>query len=317
VTDRETSPLPRQRIVVGLDGSPLAEAILDPVRILAARLGGDVVLLHVACVPESVRAIAPRAGVALDEVVAQERERAQRYLDGVAQPLRKAGISVRTVAVAGDPAAEIVRYAEREGIDLIALATHGRSGMQRWFYGSVTDAVLHTTTAPLLLIRPTDETVKPFNVRRIVVGLDGSELAEAALPIAERFARRFAVPLVLVRVVESSMLAFAGDPFGGVYVDYQRLFEILRDGAEQYLDTRAAEIRGRGVTVETCVEAGTAAEALVAQSQAHAGTLLVLSTHGRSGWRAIALGSVARRVVLVAASPVLIVRPPKPEQSTR
>jgi nucleotide-binding universal stress UspA family protein len=315
VTDHEASAPSRQGILVGLDGSPLAEAILDPVRVLAARLGGDVVLLHVASVPASLRAIAPRAGVALDDIVAQERERAQRYLDGVAQPLRKAGISVRTVTAAGDAPAEIVRYAERAGIDLIALATHGRSGVQRWLYGSVADAVLHTTTAPLFLIRPTDETAKPFDVRRVVVGLDGSELAEAALPIAERFARRFAVPLVLVRVVESSMLAFAGDPFGGVYLDYERLFAIMRDGAEQYLDTRAAELRGRGVTVEICVPVGTAADALVAQAQAHARTLLVLSTHGRTGFRAIALGSVARRVVVLATSSVLIVRPPK-EQST-
>jgi nucleotide-binding universal stress UspA family protein len=166
--------------------------------------------------------------------------------------------------------------------------------------------VLHAATTPLLLVRPTDETVMPFELRRIVVGLDGSELAETALPMAERLARTCAVPLVLVRVVESSALAFAGDP-AGVYVDYARLFEILQEGAAQYLETLAAELRRRGLTVETSVELGTPADALVAEARARTGTLLVLGTHGRSGWRAVALGSVARRVVVLAPSAVLLV----------
>jgi nucleotide-binding universal stress UspA family protein len=303
------------RILVALDGSPLAETILGAVRTLAGKMGGGLVLLHVVTVPESLRAIAVRARVTLDEVVAQERNDAQTYLDGVAEKLRHAGVPVRAVTAVGDAAAEIMRYAAHEAIGMVALATHGRSGVQRWLYGSVADAVLHTVTVPLLLLRPSDETAAPFDVRRVVIALDGSELAEAALPAAERLARAFAVPLVLVRVVESSTLAFAGDPSGGVYVDYARLFEILREDAGRYLATRASELRGRGVTVETSVAAGMAADAIVGASRARDGTLLVLSTHGRTGWRAVALGSVARRVVLLASSPVLIVRPAAPAAS--
>jgi nucleotide-binding universal stress UspA family protein len=308
VTHQATSP--RQCILVGLDGSPLAEAILEPVRVLATRLGAEVALLHVVAVPESVRAVAASAGVTLDEVVTQERERARTYLDRIAHRLRETGLTVRTATAAGEAAVEIERWAAREHVDLIALATHGRSGLGRWLYGSVADAVLHSATTPLLLVRPGGEATAPFDVRRVLVALDGSELAEAVLPIAERLARAFAVPLVLTRVVETSALAFAGDPMAGVYIDYQRLFEMLSEGAAQYLETRADELRRRGLTVTSSVPVGTAADALVEEVRAQPGTLLVLGTHGRSGWRAVALGSVARRVVVLAPSAVLLVRVP-------
>ncbi|HEY2388904.1 MAG TPA: universal stress protein [Candidatus Binatia bacterium] len=298
-----------RRILVALDGSPLAEAIVEPVRVFSTRLGADIVLCHVVAVPEAAPdQTTPAAAQAIDLVVTRERKCAESYLESTAQGLRDAGVTVRTVTAAGDPATEIVRLAEREGADFIAIATHGRSGIGRWLYGSVADAVLHSATTPIFLLRAPDGPTPPFDVRRVVVGLDGSEVAERALPTAEEIARRFHVPLAMVRVVETSTLAFAGDPAAGVYVDYQRILEMLRDGAAQYLDACAAGVRRRGITVETIVAAGSAADELVAQARVESGTLLVLGTHGRSGWRAAALGSVARRVALLATSAVFLVR---------
>jgi nucleotide-binding universal stress UspA family protein len=298
-----------RRILVGLDGSPLAETILDPVRALALRLGAEVVLLHVTHVPEMVRAAEP--GPTLDEIVARERERAETYLEGAARKVREAGLAVQTAVSAGEAAAEIVRYAERERIDLIALATHGRSGMQRWLYGSVADAVLHTTSTPLLLLRPTGAgAVLSPEPRRLVVPLDGSPLAEAVLPAAEELAGALAAPIVLLRVVELAPLAFGAEPFGSPYLDYQGIFDVLREDAERYLTKLAADLRGKGLTVETRASIGIPVETITAQAREQAGSLIVMSTHGRSGWRALMLGSVARRVVLLASGPVLVMRPP-------
>jgi nucleotide-binding universal stress UspA family protein len=294
------------RILVGLDGSPLAETILDPVRALARRLGAEVVLLHVTHVPETVRAAEP--GPTLDEIVAQERERAETYLEGAARKVTDAGLTVRIAVSAGEAAAEIVRYAERERIDLIALATHGRSGMQRWLYGSVADAVLHMATTPLLLLRPIGVGAVPPEPRRVVVPLDGSPLAEAVLPVAEELARALAAPMVLLRVVEFTGLAFGSEPFGS-FVDYQGIFDMLREDAERYLTKLAASPRGAGLTIETHASIGIPVETIAAQAREHPGTLIVMSTHGRSGWRALVLGSVARRVVLLASGPVLVMRP--------
>jgi nucleotide-binding universal stress UspA family protein len=297
-----------RRILVGLDGSALAETILGAVRTLAERLRAEIVLLHVTVVPETARAAADDAETGLDDLVTQERRRADRYLEEVALKLRAAGGAVRTATVVGEPAPEIVRFAEREKVDLIALATHGRSGLGRWLHGSVADAVLHAATTPLLLLRPAaDEGAAPM-VTRVVVPLDGSPLAEAALATAAPLARALGVPLLLLRIVEYTGLAFAADPLGAVPLAYAPVLEALREGATRYLESRADELRAQGPAVEIRVLDGMAADAITGEIRALPGSLLVLSTHGRTGWRAVALGSVARRVVLVAAAPVLVVR---------
>jgi nucleotide-binding universal stress UspA family protein len=301
-----------RKILVGLDGSPVAETILDPVRALAERLAAEVVLLHVIHVPQTAGESKP--GVALDEIVAQERARAETYLDAVARKIAAGGSSVRTATRVGQPATEIVRYAEGEKIALVALATHGRSAMQRWLHGSVADAVLHTTTTPLLLLRPREAGAPATrDIRRLLVPLDGSSVAEAALGVAEELARALAVPMVLLRAVEPGALAFA-DPMTTPYADFGPILAVLREDAERYLAKVATDLRAKGLTVETLACVDTAVGVITRQA-AEGGTLLVLSTHGRTGWRALVLGSVARRVVLFASGPVLVVRPePSPAQ---
>jgi nucleotide-binding universal stress UspA family protein len=297
-----------RRILVGLDGSPLAETILDLVRALAQRLGADVVLFHAIHVPEAVGAA--EQGPGLDEVIEQERARARAYLDRAAARAAGRGYGVQSVVRVGDAAREIVGWAARERIDLIALATHGRSGMQRWIYGSVADAVLHATTTPLLLFRPVaGGAAAAPDVRRVVVPLDGSLLAEGALPTASALARALDAPLVLVRVVEFVGLAFGADPLAGPYLDYQGILAVLRKDAERYLEEAAAHLRGKGLAVEIRAPVGIPADTITALAREEAGTLVVLSTHGRSGWRAVVLGSVARRVALLASGPVLVMRP--------
>ena len=295
-----------QRILVGLDGSPLAASILGTVRTLAERLGAELTLLHVVHLPESFRAM---ADLTLDGVVERERREAEGYLRRIAHELHGAGVTARTAVGVGDAAAEIVRAADRERSDLLAFATHGRSGLGRWLHGSVADTVLHTTTRPLLLLRPSAEVPAVTHVRRVIVPLDGSPVAEESLPLARELARRLAVPMELLRVVEIASLAFAGDPYVGVYVDYARVLQALEDGAAASLETIAARERQEGVTVEVTATSGVPAESIARAQAERPGSLVVIGSHGRTGWRAAVLGSVARRVVALAAGPVLVVRP--------
>jgi len=301
-----------QRILVGLDGSALAESILPTVTMLASRLGAEIVLLHVTQVPGTVQAT--DRGPAVDEVVAQQQRAARAYLDEVAQRVPDPSHGVRTELVVGEAGPEIVGSAERVHADLIALATHGRSGIGRWLHGSVAEAVLHATTTPLLLLRPAvTRPAAPLGVQRLVVPLDGSPLAEMGLPVAEELACTLGVPIVLLRVVEMVGLAFASDPLSGTFVDDQAVLEVLRDGARAYLDGLADRIKQRsaGVAVKIEVVIGSAAESITARADEEAGSLLVLTTHGRTGWRAMFLGSVARRVALQAGMPVVVVPPPE------
>ena len=296
-----------QRILVGLDGSPLAETILTYVGTLAKCLGADITLLHVVHLSEDMKKDIPSRFV---QSMAQQGEtQAQDYLQRMTQRMAESGLKVHGYVIRGDAAVEIIRYAQQEKIDLIALATHGRSGLQRWLYGSVAEKVLHTTPTPLLLIRPSDvQAALPQELRQIVIPLDGSLLAEAALPAAEALAAKAKVPLVLLRVVEVLSLSF-GDPTGMGYASYPQILDSLQEAAESYVNQLATTLRGKGANVQTEVAVGLPADKIVGYAHEHSGSLVVMTTHGRTGLVGVVLGSVARRVVLHVNTPTLIVRP--------
>jgi len=131
------------RILVPLDGSELAEAIMPHVEAVAAGHQAEVIFLQVL----------PATGVVAD-VAVQERQEADEYLAGVEQGLREKGVNARyTIRHGADAAAEIVDYADVNNVDLIAMSTHGRSGVSRWVFGGVASKVLRGTTKPILLIR--------------------------------------------------------------------------------------------------------------------------------------------------------------------
>jgi len=132
-----------ERILVPLDGSDLARAILPRVQAMAAPLGSEVVLLQVL----------GESGV-LPKTAAKERREAEKQLKAAAQELLDAGVNARyTIRHGSDAAAEIVDYAEVNDVDLIAMSTHGRSGISRWMLGSVASKVLRGTSKPILVIR--------------------------------------------------------------------------------------------------------------------------------------------------------------------
>lgn len=296
-----------QHILVGLDGSPLAETILAYVSTLAKGVSADVTLLHVVHLSEDMRRDEPYR--LLQPMIQQAETQAHDYLHRVAQRLTDAGIKTQSHVAMGEAAAEIVRYAQQDGMDLIALATHGRSGLQRWFYGSVAEKVLHTTYTPLLLIRPTDgQVAAPPELTQIVVPLDGSPLAEAALPLAEALAASAKVPLVLLQVVEVLSLDF-GDPTGMGYASYPQILDSLQEAAEDYLNQLAVTMRGKDFSVQTVAPVGLPADKIVRYAHEHPGCLVVMTTHGRTGFAGFVLGSVVRRVVLHGNTPTLVVRP--------
>jgi nucleotide-binding universal stress UspA family protein len=145
---------PIRRVLVPLDGSPLSERALEPALTVAQALEASVTLLRV--VPD----ISPVTITTLDQyerglgdsLVASVYEEAEGYLRRLAE---RPGDAAVDVAVSSGPAPELILgYAERHGIDMIAMATHGRTGLRRWLYGSVTDRVLHQAPVSMLVVRP-------------------------------------------------------------------------------------------------------------------------------------------------------------------
>jgi nucleotide-binding universal stress UspA family protein len=98
-----------------------------------------------------------------DQEISSLRARVESMLTPVARELREEGIETQVDVAFGRPAQEIVEYAESKGVELIAMCTHGRSGLSRWFLGSVADKVMRGTHLPILLIRPPGVTRAPFS----------------------------------------------------------------------------------------------------------------------------------------------------------
>ena len=149
-----------QRIQVPLDGSKVAEQIIPHAEAMAKSLGGELLLLQAV---ELMRATYnPEASIISKSTIAKENKRrkesSERYLDGVAKGLRKRGHSVSRHVTTGAPAAQILDFAEANPVDLIAMSTHGRSGVGRWVLGSVTDKILHAGDMPVLVARAAGRT---------------------------------------------------------------------------------------------------------------------------------------------------------------
>jgi len=140
-----------KKILVPLDGSKLAECVLPHVKTIVAGEGvAQVLLLRVV---EPLPAGTPPA---VDFEVVQEAgmKEAKEYLDRTKAKLSKDGLNVETKVLAGRPAETIIDFAQREKVDLVAIATHGRSGITRWIFGSVADRLVRALSVPILLVRP-------------------------------------------------------------------------------------------------------------------------------------------------------------------
>jgi len=142
-----------ERILVPLDGAARAEAILPEVEALALEFASRLILLHV--IEPGSMLMAPHGShpdVSM-ELSRQKRDELEHYLAGKAGEFREKGISVESVLAQGAVVEAIIRTAAEYNVDLVAMASHGRTGLQRVFYGSVAAGVLQSVDRPLLLVR--------------------------------------------------------------------------------------------------------------------------------------------------------------------
>jgi len=310
-------------ILVPLDGSALAEQVLPYVRTLAPLLGARVRLLNVIVDDQHEGSMAEgiAASYGVIDPLATQREREHRslttlthhaegYLDSQAMMMRGQGIDVEVDVRCGPAADVIIEAAEGLGISMIAMATHGYSGLRRWALGSVTDRVVHATATPVFVVRGTKQALtEPITFKRVMVPLDGSPLAAQALPLAVDLAERAHADLLLLQAVEASIEAYPSiAPLGRPDLMPSEMLRMLRVRAGQQLEEQAATLRGRSLPIATHVVNGHAAEAIIDEASRQSVDLLVIATHGYSGLKRWALGSVTDKVLHAATTPLLLVR---------
>jgi nucleotide-binding universal stress UspA family protein len=295
-----------QRILVCLDGSELAEQILPYAKGQASRFSSEVHLLNVLEKADKEH-----------EGKGSEKLGAPVYLENTAALLRKDGIDVHCATTEGTVGQAILTYADQHSIELVAMATHGRSGLGRVVFGSVADFVLRESGLPILIIRPreiTTQTPTEAQVfKRILTCLDGSKLAEQIMTYATEETLGFGGKLVLLRVVPEPVVFSPGIPgTAPTPIQTDAMFEDARrelNKARDYLEEVATPLRERGLHVETVTMLGRAGEAILSYANTNGIDLITIATHGHSGLGRAVFGSVADFVLRESALPVLVIKP--------
>jgi nucleotide-binding universal stress UspA family protein len=298
------------KVLVPLDGSALAERALAFATALSIPTAARLVLVRAVNV-------LPLADLDTRELQIVDLAEAQRYLHDVAQDLADRGFVCETASSNGEsPARWIVEQARLRACDVIVMTTHGRTGLGRWWFGSVAEEVIAHSPVPVLLDRawhPWQRTLLLEDGPRLLVPLDESPLDTAALHVAARLAEDVGGELILIHVdpraadvmtADQAVAEFAGQP--GVLAHNQSAY--LKDVAASMLRNWP------GVSVRTRPGFGSPAEAIaLAAAETNAG-LVVMATHGRTGIPRAILGSVAGRLLEFDTVPLVLVNPATVDQ---
>ncbi|ELZ14857.1 universal stress protein UspA-like protein [Natrinema thermotolerans DSM 11552] len=211
---------------------------------------------------------------------------------------------VRSAVLKGSPAATILEYVGEHDIDLIAMGTHGRTGVNRYLTGSVTERVVRQSGVPVMTARVTERSEWAGGYDEILLPTDGSEPAAAAVDHALAIATRADATVHVVSVVDVSTVA--GRPSIMAPNDILAQFE---SDAETAVETVAAAVRDAGLDVETHVQKDIPSQGLLEYVDDHDIDLVAMGTHGRTGFDRVLLGSTTERFVRRAPVPVLAVHP--------
>jgi nucleotide-binding universal stress UspA family protein len=238
----------------------------------------------------------------LEEVAERGRSYLGAYLSSQAVQAKRLGFAVETEVRTGRAADEVLRISAEDSADLVVIATHGRDGIARWRLGSVADKIVRQAACPTLVIGPNVVIeLAPYSLRRILVPLDGSPVAEEALMIATWIAERTGAELDLARALTPPPVDAA---MGAYPVD---ILMAMEDTARNYLTDKADGLRGR-VEARTILLIGPAPEQLLEYEKQNAVDLVIMASHGRAGVARTVLGSVTDRM-LHGSAPVLVLRP--------
>jgi len=305
-----------RHILVPLDGSQRAATAVPYAVALAHGRDAQITLLAVVA---PLAAPGGRPSDAAREGDERQVTESTAYLDAVATAIRTPDLAVVTVIRHGNPASAILDYAEESACALVVMGTHGRTGLARARVGSVAQHVLRHAVSSTLVVPPA-RGIAPTGVvaiTGITATLDGSPLAEAALPVAARLAATLAVPLTLLQVTPAlpPMAYGAYGVWGGGYDSYypeSAAQEAADDHAiADYLTGVATRLRAPGLDVGTRAERSSTsqtAELLAATLAEQPLGLAVMASHGRGGVLRWALGSITEGVLDQAPCPILVVR---------
>ena len=263
----------QERLLVALDGSSFAERALQIAIDVAQQRQLEVCLLQ-----------------AIQED--WEYDYADKYLRERLALVQASQIHCEHCILVGETVDVVAK--ESQSASLLFVASHGRSGFDRFALGSVTEKILRHAHCPVFVVR--ERAVRLREIKRVLVPLDGSELSLKAMPYACELCAATGGTLVLSRINEA-----AGFDLG--LLSEEEEGEILN----RYL-SEVAESVDKSISVETIYGFGSASRSLLRQVEDQDIDLVVMASHGRSGFSRWVCGSVTENVVRASAAAVLVVR---------
>jgi nucleotide-binding universal stress UspA family protein len=312
-----------KKILVPLDGSIESETVLPYVRDLAIRFGSEVDILSVGLGSKK-----RRVNQLLDDYVQHVVEHLQNNhincrsvlvysesenetIDFAQVATEKLDIRAKGKVFYGGPAETILFYTQRHHVNLIIMATHGHSGLKRWWLGSVFEKVISQCTVPVLVIhskhvREIDREHRA-TFRHVLAPLDGSEAGESALHDAEEVAVKTGASITLLHVIPEPHAVearFLGSEF-------TRFVKAMHDAGENYLTRTCNRLSEKGIKASYKIVYGDPAQQIIDIAAHEKNDLIALSTHGRSGITRFVMGSVADKVLHASKLPMWLVRPRK------
>ena len=294
------------QMLIPLDGSTVSEQVLPCARSLARKLHLPVELLAVVDVVGLAASVPVEDKRDVESLIAHTCRSSAAFLERISGTFP--GVSVTCTVEKGRPGEVVIDKAATDTGTLIAMATHGRSGIDRWLLGSVAEKVLRGTKNPLLLVRAAaaGQSDGEAILERVIVPLDGSPLAEKALPHAMVLAKTMDLEVMLLRAYTMTQIISTYDDY---IPDWNKLEAVSKGEAASYLDQKARELKEHGLAnVTPVVLEGEPAEQIIDLAKRTANSLVVICSRGRSGVGRWVLGSVAERVARHSVGLVLIIR---------
>jgi nucleotide-binding universal stress UspA family protein len=295
-------------ILVPLDGSALAECVLPHVMAIAPVFEANITLLHILELPSNKgdeQAIDPL------EWHLKKRE-AGVYLDGIAARLRHTNLKVKDVILEGLPAECVIDFANNNDVDLIALSTHGRSGLSGWNVSSVVQKIILRSFKSTLLIRAYKSSGTEFAViryNRLFVGLDCSTRAEYILPVAIGLAQFYNAQLILGSIIRKPEMLHRF-PLSDDDVDLvNRIADRNYSAASHYFEQIHSQLSLRGVDLQTrLVVSNNMTAALHDMVEQENADLVLLVAHGHSGEVRWPYGSIASSFIAYGTTSLMIMQ---------
>jgi nucleotide-binding universal stress UspA family protein len=309
MSEQPLSSSATHRVLVPLDGSDFAERAIPYASALAGE-GGQLVFLRVMSEAEPERSLSGKVTASEDEVEQFEHNDALSVLRESASKWQTVLTGEPSYEVTvGDAAEEILAVAERVGCTFIVMTSHGRGAIGRLAFGSIADRIARATHVPTLIIRPEEDAIAIDSVafHRILVPYDGSAVASEALPVASSVASHLGIPVHLLHAINPSSLVIPSPMGTSAYSGeiYTEIEDELTATAQSHLDEAARQLGAPKVPVTTEIVEGP--PVLAIEDSAKAGDLIVMASHGRSGFRRWLLGSTAEKLIRTGPAPVLLV----------